>query len=37
MIKRLIIETLKTVSASLFIATLGIAITLFGAWLHSIN
>ena len=37
MIKRIIIETLKTVFASLFIVTLGIAITLFGAWLQTIK
>ena len=36
MIKRLIIETLKTVTASLFIAMFGIAITLFGAWLQTL-
>ena len=36
MIKRIIIEILKTVTASLFIAMLGIAITLFGAWLQTL-
>lgn len=36
MIKRIIIETLKTVSASLFVAMFGIAITLFGAWLQTL-
>lgn len=36
MIKRLIIETFKTVTASLFIVMFGIAVMLFGAWLQTL-
>lgn len=36
MIKRILIETLKTVTASLIIVAFGIAITLFGAWLQTL-
>ena len=36
MIKRILLETLKTVLASLFIVTFGIGVILFGAWLQTL-